>query len=193
MKNNRYYVMQITRQDALDKLQNHPLKRAPQIMYAFGLFDRLRKKSMVAVVTFGSPASPTLCTGICGEDERLNVIELNRLWADSSVSNDVLIFFLREALRRVPKEIVVSFVQPERARISRIYKQLGFLYTGLTKKRTDRVSLNGEPKHNRHNSYDKLNTYVAPRPRKHRFVLFNTTGDRKKQLEKKLKYDVYSY
>lgn len=189
----RYYVMQITRKDAVEKLQNHHLRRNPQVSFAFGLFDRDRKHMMASVITFGSPASPSLCKGLCGEDERLNVIELNRLWVDSSVSNNAVIYFIQESIRRVPKDIVVSFVQPEHDRISRIYKQLGFLYTGLTKERTDRVNFKGDSPHNRHNCYDKLNTYLAPRPRKHRFVLFNAEGQRKNELVKKLKYEVYSY
>lgn len=189
----RYNVVQVSRQDALEKLKNHHLRRNPQVSYAFGLFDRTRGNKLVAVVTFGSPASPNIGRGLCGEDERLNVIELNRLWADSSVSNDAITYFIKESLRRVPKEIIVSYVQPEHDRISRIYRHIGFIYTGLTKERTDRVNFNGESKHNRHNCYDKLNTYLAPRPRKHRFVLFNTEGQRKQELIKKLRYEPLAY
>ena len=42
-------------------LQKHYAKRMPQIMYAFGLYE---ESSLVGVVTYGIPASPSLCMEI---------------------------------------------------------------------------------------------------------------------------------
>jgi hypothetical protein len=188
----RYYVMQVTGQEAKEKLQNHHLKRNPQISHAFGLFDRTRNNQMTAVVTFGSPASPNVTRGVCGVEERLNVIELNRLWVDSSVSNEAVTFFLTTSMARVPKEIIMSYVQPEHDRISRIYKGLKFLYTGLTAIRRDPTPV--DDRHNRHAHYTLSKANLVFRPRKHRFVHFNALSDvREKELIKKLKYDVFSY
>lgn len=191
---NRYFVDQIDRKDALEKLENHYLNRKPQISYAFGLFDRDRNNRLVSVITYGSPASPTLCKGLCGEEERLNVIEINRLWAETSVSNNALVFFITQTFSNVSKEIVVSFVQPENDRISRLLKLMGFYYTGLTKERTQRVNKDGTPSpHHRHNCYMKTTTFLVPAPRKHRFVYFNAGPERQHDLFEKLNYEVIPY
>lgn len=188
----RYTVLKISKEDAINKLN-----KRPNISYAFGLFDRSRDNSMVGVVTFGSPPSPTIIRGVCGEDEMYNVIELNGLWADSSVSNDALTMFLKNCLTRLPlhKDIVLSYVPNNSSeRISKIFKQLGFLYTGLTKERTNRVDASGIVRHNRSKDYDPTTTFLVPRPRKHRFVLFNTKDkERQTLLLEKLKYEVYAY
>lgn len=191
----RYYVMQITRNDALAKLQeqDNVRRKNPNVSYAFGMYDRDRANRLTAVVTFGSPPSPTICVGLCGEDEKLNILELNSLWADTSVSNDAVVYFIKESMRRVPKDIILSYVSTENERICRVYKMLGFTYTGLTKARTNRVSIDGVIRHNRSKDYTFENTYIVPRPRKHRFVMFNAEGIRKKDLVDKLRYDVYSY
>ena len=54
----------------------HYARRMPCIQYAFGL---IVKGVLCGVVTYGQPASPTLCIGIAGERNRKNVLELNRL------------------------------------------------------------------------------------------------------------------
>ncbi len=190
----RYIVTQITRQDAVEKLANHHLKRNPQVSYAFGMYDKSRNKQLVAVVTFGSPASPSITKGICGVDERMNVIELNRLWVDTSVSNEAVTYFLQTSVSRIDKEIIVSYVQPEHDRISRLYKGLGFLYLGLTTPHRDPKPVGDlVHKHNRHAHYELSKANMVHRPRKHRFVLFNAKGQREVELVKKLKYDVLSY
>ena len=185
-------VAQISREDAVNKLN-----KRPNISYAFGLFDNLRNKALVAVATFGSPPSPAIIRGLCGEDEMHNIIELNSMWVDSSVSNDAVVYFLRKCLTRIPqnKDIVLSYVPNNSGeRVSRIFKRLGFLYTGLTKERTNRVNKEGNVQYNRSKDYDPTNTYLVPRPRKHRFVLFNTKDEgRAKELLDKLRYEVYTY
>lgn len=188
----RYMVSQISREDAVNKLN-----KRPNISYAFGLFDNLRNKALVAVATFGSPPSPAIIRGLCGEDEMYNIIELNSMWVASSVSNDAVVYFLRKCLTRIPqnKDIVLSYVPNNIGeRVSRIFKQLGFLYTGLTKERTNRVDKEGNVRYNRSKDYDPMGTYLVPRPRKHRFVLFNTKDvGRVKELLDKLRYEVYTY
>jgi len=46
-------------------LEKHYAKRMPQIMFAFGLYN---DDILVGVVTYGIPASPSLCMGICGKE-----------------------------------------------------------------------------------------------------------------------------
>jgi len=44
-------------------LEKHYAKRIPQIMFAFGLYV---EEVLTGVITYGIPASPSLCMGICG-------------------------------------------------------------------------------------------------------------------------------
>lgn len=54
----------------------HYARRMPCIQYAFGLFKGV---DMIGCITYGQPASPSLCVGIAGKQNQLNVMELNRL------------------------------------------------------------------------------------------------------------------
>ena len=53
-----------------------------------------------AVCTFGKPASPTLCKGICGENYAHNVYELNRLCRTDDLT-EPLSAFVSACLRRL--------------------------------------------------------------------------------------------
>ena len=71
------YVRQITYEETKPfLLEIHYARRMPSINYAFGLFVDGR---MIGVVTYGVPASNTLCKGIAGMENFYNVLELNRL------------------------------------------------------------------------------------------------------------------
>lgn len=54
----------------------HYARRMPCITDAFGLFV---DGDLIGVVTYGIPASPSLCSGIAGYENRNKVLELNRL------------------------------------------------------------------------------------------------------------------
>ena len=54
----------------------HYARRMPSVSYAFGLYEGER---LVGVVTYGQPASPFLCMGVAGKENRKRVLELNRL------------------------------------------------------------------------------------------------------------------
>ncbi len=57
-------------------LPRHYAGRKPQVTVAFGWYD---EDKLMAVCTFGKPASPNLCTGLLGAEYRSHVYELNRL------------------------------------------------------------------------------------------------------------------
>ena len=42
----------------------HYARRLPSICYAFGLYEDL---DLIGVITYGMPASNSLCIGLCGE------------------------------------------------------------------------------------------------------------------------------
>lgn len=62
-------------------LPKHYSGRIPQISEAYGWYDceTYTNEHLKAVCTFGKPASPSLCKGICGEEYSQSVYELNRL------------------------------------------------------------------------------------------------------------------
>lgn len=60
-------------------LPRHYSGRKPSISYAFGCYQN---ESLIAVCTFGKPASNSLCIGVCGPEYSHNVFELNRLCTD---------------------------------------------------------------------------------------------------------------
>ena len=71
-------VKQISYQCAVDfLLPRHYSGRKPQIKWAFGWYSD--DDELLAVCTFGKPASNSLCCGLCGKEYSKNVYELNRL------------------------------------------------------------------------------------------------------------------
>ncbi len=57
-------------------LNKHYAKRLCSISFAFGLFDE--ENILQGICTFGSPASRSLCVGVCGLENANKVYELNR-------------------------------------------------------------------------------------------------------------------
>jgi len=167
-------------------LNVHYAKRMPSISYAYGMFDG---EQMVGIVTYGSPASPWLCKGVCGEEYRKEVIELNRLVLMYNKKNEAS-YLVSKSLKMLPKpKIIVSYADTARNHIGYVYQATNFLFTGTTKGRTDQASANG--KHRRHSLGDKTKrVYRSP---KHRYITFIGTKHEKNNYRKALKYNIESY
>lgn len=167
-------------------LNVHYAKRMPSISYAYGMFDG---EEMVGIVTYGSPASPWLCKGVCGEEYRKEVIELNRLVLMYNKKNQAS-YLVSKSLKMLPKpKIIVSYADTARNHIGYVYQATNFLFTGTTKGRTDQASANG--KHSRHSLGDKSKrVYRSP---KHRYITFIGTKHEKNNYIKALKYNIESY
>jgi len=167
-------------------LNVHYAKRMPSISYAYGMFDG---EQMVGIVTYGSPASPWLCKGVCGEEYRKEVIELNRLVLMYNKKNEAS-YLVSKSLKMLPKpKIIVSYADTARNHIGYVYQASNFLFTGTTKGRTDQASANG--KHSRHSLGDKTKrVYRSP---KHRYITFIGTKHEKNNYRKALKYNIESY
>lgn len=122
-------------------LPRHYSGRRPTISRAFGWYRNksLNYSDLVAVCTFGKPATPSLCTGICGEQYAQNVYELNRL-CRSEDWNEQLSQFVSACLRRLRTSnwIVVSYSDTAMHHHGYIYQACNFLYTGCTAERTDK-------------------------------------------------------
>ena len=203
MKEN-YVIKEIDFKTAMDVLiKNHYLHRQAPYSHAYGLFEKETDK-LVGVVNYGVPASTTLLRGICGEEEKSNIYELNRLWIDDSVPKNGESFLVGNTLKLLDKEIIVSFVDTSQGHTGYVYQATNFLYTGLSAKFYDYVVKGKENMHRTtyaygmtvaqiKETYGEDNVYRKERPRKHRYIYFNAKKKRKNELTKKLKYKVLPY
>lgn len=170
-------------------LERHYAKRLCSISYAFGLYE---ERHLVGVCTFGKPASPFLCVGVCGEENSQYVYELNRLVVDSNRGKNELSFFVASCLRSLPPLIVVSYADTAQGHQGYIYQATNWIYTGSTTPRTDIAT--DEGKHSRH--YDKRQDYSANRKErsvKHRYVYFTGSKAQRKHWRQALKYEPQPY
>jgi len=180
-------------------LEKHYARRIPQIVYAYGVFvDQV----MVGVCTYGIPASPSLTMGLCGEQYKDMVVELNRLCLVEGHDKNLASYFVSQTLRMLPSpSIVVSYADTSMGHVGYVYQATNFLYTGLSAKRTEWREL-GLNTHSRtvvgHYSHEeRVNNpdrfAQIDRPQKHRYVYFIGTRKEKKELTNALKYPTYPY
>lgn len=171
-------------------LPKHYSGRIPSISVAFGWFI---SDELVAVCSFGKPASPSLCKGVAGNEYATNVYELNRLCRIDGLEEQ-LSSFVSACLRRlrVRDWIVVSYADTEMEHNGYIYQACNFIYTGKTKERTDKYTLGN--KHSRHYSNENQNGLRKIRSAKHRYIYFATLNKKLKKLWlEKLNYSVCEY
>ena len=179
-----YEVVQIPYSATKDWILNiHYAKRMPSISFAYGLY---RYDEMVGMVSYGTPASPFLCKGICGEEHKKNVIELNRLVLKDNLPNEAS-FLVSRSLKLLPRpKVVVSYADTAQDHAGIIYQACNFLFTGTTKPRTDMAGKDG--KHSRHHLGDRQNR--INRSAKHRYVYFIGSKKDKKILRNALNYTI---
>ena len=187
----KYEVESIKSKETYDwLLHKHYAKRVPSISYAFGLF---KKKELVGVCTFGSPASPSLCVGVCGKKYKNKVIELNRLCIEDGLGMNVASYFVSFCLNMLKKErVVVSYADTDMNHNGYIYQATNWIYTGATIERTD-IGFE-DNSHSRH--YDKNIDYSKNRKKrssKHRYIYFIGNKTQKKNMLKNLKYKIEPY
>ena len=181
---NNYSVQQVEYKDTKHLILNvHYAKRMPSISFAYGLFE---EKMFVGLVSYGSPASPSLCKGILGEDYRDQVLELNRLVLVNNKRNEAS-YLVSQSLKLLPKpRCIVSYADTHQGHAGCIYQASNFLFTGTTKARTDMAGKNG--KHSRHHLGDRTNRVY--RSAKHRYVTFIGDKKQKKEYLKLLNYPI---
>lgn len=172
-------------------LPRHYSGRKPVVSKAFGWYNAAGE--LKAVCTFGKPASPPLCKDICGEAWKNSVYELNRLCRTEDWT-EPLSYFVSACLRQLKKEnwIIVSFSDTAMNHHGYIYQACNFLYTGVTKERTDKFVPNGG--HSRHYKKSDQGIYRKVRSPKHRYVYFCTSDKKLKKIwEEALNYPVLAY
>ena len=158
----------------------------PSISFSYGLFE---KNEMVGIVTYGSPASPFLCKGVCGVEYKQDVIELNRLVLVNNKRNEAS-YLISASLKMLPKpRIVVSYADTAQNHCGVVYQATNFLFTGTSKPRTDMAGKDG--KHSRHHLGDRSKRVY--RSAKHRYVTFVGNKRKRKEYARALKYEVQPY
>ena len=171
-------------------LPKHYSGRTPSISVAFGWYI---EKELVAVCSFGKPASPSLCKGVAGEHYSASVYELNRLCRVETL-NEQLSAFVAGCLRRLRSKdwIIVSYADTEMNHNGYIYQACNFIYTGKTKERTDKYTEGN--KHSRHYKNTDQNGLRKVRSAKHRYIYFATYNKKlKNEWLQNLKYEISDY
>ncbi len=199
-------VASVDNKSTYDMLLNtHYAQRIPSISYAFGLFHDL---VLLGVVTFGTPSSAPLRRGVCGDEWKTKVLELNRLCLVNNEKNAAS-FLVGRALKMLPApRIIVSYADISQGHVGYVYQATNFLYCGLSAKRTDWKVKGLEHLHgqtiadefrgvpNRAAAMrDKYGSdfYLQTRPRKHRYVTFTGSRRDKKIFSAALRYGVEDY
>ena len=181
-------------------LKKHYTKRMPQIMYAFGLYEN---ESLIGVMTYGIPASPSLCMGICGKEYSDKVLELNRICLENNEKNQASYFVAKTLQLLLKPTIVVSYADTAQGHVGYVYQASNFIYTGLSANRVDWTIKGQEHKHSKTISDGKTledikaehgdDFYYVERSRKHRYIFFVGTSKQKKEMLSKLNYQVEPY
>ena len=174
-------------------LPRHYSGRKPVVSKAFGLIE---DGVLQAVITYGKPASPSVCVGICGKEYSGNVYELNRM-CRSDEYRKPLSHFVSTTLRMLkPLDwIVVSYSDTAMNHHGYVYQACNFLYTGTSAPHADKYVPDGSG-HNRHaESFDvRKDEFSVERSIKHRYIYFCTKSKRlKKEWMESLRYPVLPY
>jgi hypothetical protein len=185
-------------------LEKHYAKRMCPISYAFGAY---RDNELIGVVTYGTPASSSLRSGVCGKEWMNNVIELNRLCCDNE--KNIASMLVGRSLQMLPKPcIVVSYADTEQGHVGYVYQATNFIYTGLSAKRTDWKIKGLEHLHGatiadmsrgQENRADWMRNkfgddfYLQDRARKHRYIYFCGNKAQKKSMLSALMYPIEEY
>lgn len=206
-KAGNYKVIPIERSACDEFILNiHYAHRYPSVSYAFGLFELSDDKEvcdLVGVVTYGTPPSSTLRSGIAGKENIDKILELNRLVLSNNKHNEASILISR-SLKMLPKgKIIISFADTSQGHLGTVYQATNFTYHGLSAKRTDWAIKGKEHLHgqtiadefrgveNRAKAIrDKYGDdfYLKPRPRKHRYIYITGGEKYRKKLYPLIKY-----
>ena len=191
----------ITREDTKDFILNiHYAHRMPSISFSFGLYEN---NELVGVCTYGTPASSTLLRGVCGEEYKGIVKELNRLVLKNNKKNEAS-YFVSRTLKMLPSPlIIVSYADTAQDHNGIIYQATNFKYAGLSTKFKDPKVKGLEHQH--HATYAKGMTnkqlkekygdrlYFVERSRKHRYLYFIGSKVERKKMLKALNYKIIDF
>lgn len=163
-------------------------KYPSNIVYAFGLYSG---ENLEGVVTYGVPASPPLCVGIAGVENKSKVLELNRLAIKPGLNGgNRASYLVSHSLKMLPNETyVVSYADTGWTHVGYVYQACNFLYTGLSASHLDTYQPTG--KHCRHYEKSSRGDLRQVRNPKHRYVYLVGDKRTKKKMLNSLRYKVY--
>lgn len=170
-------------------MEVHYSRRMPSVTDAFGLYV---DGELIGVVTYGIPASPTLCIGLAGEENQYNVKELNRLIIRPGFGGkNYASYLVSHSLRMLENNtFVVSYADTAWTHVGYVYQACNFLYTGCTKERTDIFT----GKHQRHYSAEERDSgHRQFRSAKHRYVYLVGDKRTRKRMREQLNYQILPY
>lgn len=176
---------------------------------SFGLFKKVKIFEMlIGVCIYGTPTNFQLCKSLCGEEEKNNILELNRLFITDNTPKNMESWFIARTFKKLKqithKDIIVSYSDSSVNHKGIIYQAMSFIYTGVTMKTSYLTAkVNGKILHQRSMpslSEDKLkqiygseNIIRKNRTKKYRYVKFIGSKTRKKKLRRLLKYKSLPY
>jgi len=171
-------------------LPRHYSGRKPNVVYSFGAYS---EGELIAVCTYGIPASRPLCVGVMGKESYRKVIELNRLYVLEDKKDFILSQFVSWTLRTLKTKnlCVVSYADTAMSHVGSIYQACNFLYTGKTPKRTDKFTEGN--KHCRHYDKDAIETKRKVRSAKHRYIYFTGSKTEVRKMKSFLNYKIQPY
>ena len=174
-------------------LPRHYSGRKPVVSKAFGLVE---DGFLKAVITYGKPASPSICKGLCGEQYSDSVYELNRMCRVDDYDKPLSRFVATTLRMLKPLDwIVVSYSDTAMNHHGYVYQACNFLYTGTSAPHADKYVPEGSG-HNRHaESFDvRKDEFSVERSIKHRYVYFCTKSKRlKREWMESLRYPILPY
>ena len=184
----KYKIKSIDKSQTTEWLKyKHYAKRIPPIEYAFGLFNETNL--MQGIVTYSTPVSSNL-RGIFNNEFKL--MELNRLVINEGLEKNCLSFLVSQSLKMLPTPLVIiSYADTSQNHHGYIYQATNWIYTGMTKSRTDKY-VEGS-KHSRHYNNENQNGLRKYRSAKHRYIYFATSKTKRKEYMKKLNYQIEPY
>lgn len=198
-----YYIRPLDYQSIKYYIENyHYLERMGSCSYGYGVYEIEDRKlgELIGVISYGIPASRTLCKGVCGEDERDEVLELTRLWTIDDSPRNLESWFIANTIKDIDYDIIVSYADSNENHIGYVYQATNWLYTGMTSA-SSYHTVDGQHSRTIGNNYtlkelkEKFGDKVKKlkRSKKHRYVYFNCNKRRKRELMEKLNYPIKEY
>ena len=183
-------VRPIGRDDAVNLVLNvHYARRVPPISHAYGLFV---DGTLMGCVTYGIPASDSVCRGLAGEEYRLRVLELNRLVVLDGAPKNSASTLVGRFLRMLPRGMyVISYADYGGwGHVGYVYQATNWLYTGKTKERTDQFA--GENRHPRHAEGADPSSRTI-RTEKHRYLFVTAHGRERGKMIRRIRWPIYDH
>ena len=176
-------------------LKRHYARRLPQIVYAFGLFE---KRNIIGILTFGRGPVPSISKAF-GE-YHMSVYEFNRLCINLPLERrkNVATWFCSRAIKMLPKsKILISYSDTTQGHIGYVYQALNWLYTGEGSVGTYGLLIDdGTVKHTRYRKKwmdsGRVKEKIMNKP-KYRYIYIHGDKRFKRNVLKILPWEILSY